>query len=211
MYRYYLLIMLVVSCSQSSKEWKCDVNGNHCDAVDKSNSTSTTQSQGQPGVPGKPGSSCTVDQEEDGILFSCEDGTSVLVPNPKDGAVGPVGAAGSSCTVTQAVNGALITCGTGSVLVLNGSDGQQGPAGEAAPPTAYTVVGIVDPCGDAPGIFDEVFLRLENGQLVASFSDNASGSNTRFSLLVPGSYVTSDGSYCYFSIDNQLQLINEHY
>lgn len=192
------LLLLAIGCgSQTDREYQCDAKGSNCDRVDKQTGTSSQSSnnagnsvgsQGPRGEQGDPGKDSNV-----------------------AGPVGPTGASGSSCTVVQAVNGALITCGTDSVLVLNGTDGQQGRAGEAAPPTAYTVVGIVDPCGDASGIFDEVFLRLENGTLVASFSDNASGSNTRFSILVPGSYITTDGSHCYFTIDNQLQLINEHY
>jgi hypothetical protein len=132
-------------------------------------------------------------------------------PGPQ-GPQGPAGADGASCTV-QAVDadptgpapngGALISCGTTSTLVLNGAPGAPGPQGEPgtpAPPTAFSVVSVIDPCGDAPGIFDEVFLRLANGQLIASFSDDSSGTNTRLSILVDGSFMTSDGSSCAFTV-----------
>jgi hypothetical protein len=88
--------------------------------------------------------------------------------------------------------------------VCNGITGLTGAAGSNgldAAPTPYTPVGIVDPCGDTVGIYDEVFLRLSNGILIASFSDNANGKNTRWSILVPGSYVTTDGSNCSFTVD----------
>ncbi len=75
-----------------------------------------------------------------------------------------------------------------------GQDGEQGIPGQAA------VLEVIDPCGDAPGIYDEVILRLANGQLLASFSENANGKNTRFSILTPGSYVTTDGSNCGFTV-----------
>jgi hypothetical protein len=67
--------------------------------------------------------------------------------------------------------------------------------------SAYAVVAIEDPCGDAPGIYDEVLLKLASGQVLASFSDNSSGKNTRFALLPPGSYVTTDGSSCHFTLN----------
>jgi hypothetical protein len=43
---------------------------------------------------------------------------------------------------------------------------------------------------------------LSNGTILASFSDNISGYNTRWSVLVPGSYSTTDGDGCSFTVDN---------
>lgn len=89
---------------------------------------------------------------------------------------------------------------------INGEDGEigatgpQGPKGDpgaTAPTSPYEVTQVIDPCGDAPGIYDEVFLKMANGTLIASFSDSAAGNNTRLSVLVPGSYVTTDGSNCH--------------
>jgi hypothetical protein len=94
----------------------------------------------------------------------------------------------------------LIDVGVQSSDICNGAPGDAGVNGQDAPPTAYTVTEIVDPCGDAPGIFDEVFLRMANGTIVASFSDSASGQNTRFSVLVPGNYRTTDGSNCNLTV-----------
>lgn len=92
-----------------------------------------------------------------------------------------------------------------------GATGAAGTNGTNAPPTPFSPVGLVDPCGDAPGIYDEVFLKLANGTLLASFSDNSAGQNTRFSVLSTGSYVTTDSSHCYFSVDASNNVYNEHY
>lgn len=67
------------------------------------------------------------------------------------------------------------------------------------------VVEIVNPCGDQPG-FDEVLLRLSTGQIIASFSDNASGANTRFTTIGNGSYSTTDGTNCAFTVLNGVVL-----
>jgi hypothetical protein len=75
----------------------------------------------------------------------------------------------------------------------------------------YTATAVIDPCGLYPGKINEVLLVLANGHILASFSDNASGLNTRFGLLTPGNYVTSDGTLCYFTIDADYKVINDHY
>lgn len=92
-----------------------------------------------------------------------------------------------------------------------GAQGATGAAGINAPVNPYDIVNIVDPCGDAPNIFDEVFLKLANGKMIASVSDNASGANTRFSVIAPGSWRTTDGSMCYFTIDANGNIYNERY
>lgn len=82
----------------------------------------------------------------------------------------------------------------------NGQDGQDGEDGEDAVLPGFTPVAVVDPCGDAPGVYDEVLLRLANGSILASFSQNASGLNTRFSLIPAGTYGTTDGTGCVFTV-----------
>lgn len=87
-----------------------------------------------------------------------------------------------------------------------GIQGERGEKGDAGSPGAdaainpYDVVAIKDPCGDSPGVIDEVLLVLANGQVLVSFSSNANGDNTRFAILPPGSYVTTDGSNCHFTL-----------
>lgn len=62
------------------------------------------------------------------------------------------------------------------------------------------IVSIVDPCGDHVTKVDEIFLRLSTGYLIASYSDNANGLNTRFARLTDGTYGTTDGTGCTFTV-----------
>lgn len=68
------------------------------------------------------------------------------------------------------------------------------------------ITGTVNPCGDHPTRYDEVFIKVYQPstgtyQLVASFSDNANGLNTRFAILPAGGpYVTTDGDSCQFRV-----------
>ena len=64
------------------------------------------------------------------------------------------------------------------------------------------VAQIIDPCGNAPAVVDEVLLKLTDGSLLASFSDNSSGKNTRFAVVPAGNYVTTDGSSCMFHVSS---------
>lgn len=81
------------------------------------------------------------------------------------------------------------------------------------------IVSIKDPCGDKANVYDEVFLVLSTGEMLSSFSDTASGLNTRFAKLTPGSFATTDNSACYFTVvadpvpgkPNQVKITNEHY
>lgn len=183
--------------------------------------------QGQPGANGNPGQSGS-----DGAPGSPGEAG-------EDGAAGTDGAAGvdgySIVTLTETIAPLDYFCSAGGVRIriaqdtnrnnqwdasdagqqlasiCNGADGEDGEDGADAPPTPFSPVGMVDPCGDKPGVYDEVFIRLANGTLLASFSDNANGLNTRFSVLSTGSYVTTDNSHCYFSVDSNNQLYNEHY
>lgn len=125
------------------------------------------------------------------ILTSCGEPTPRVVLSPAP-----------SCSVTAVASGSLIKCSDGSsVLVPN-------PVNVT---TQFSIVGIVDPCGDAPGIHDEVFLRLADNSLLASFSDNMDGTNTRFVVIDPGSYQTTDGDNCSFTIDAGFNIINENH
>lgn len=119
----------------------------------------------------------------------------------RTGPMGPEGAPGrpgSSCSVEPVSNGAVITCDDGtSAVIVNGTDGQD------APPTAYSVVELIDPCGDEPNAFDEVLLRLANGQLMAHYSSDGLQFLT---LLSPGNYVTTDSQKCHFTIDSDMNV-----
>lgn len=109
-------------------------------------------------------------------------------------------------------NGFLVCDGEVGAKGDTGEDGEQGLQGNQGvagvngtngldADTTYSVVEIVDPCGQQhPNGYDEVILKLGNGQYLASFSDNANGLNTRFGVLPPGNYRTTDGTNCNFTI-----------
>lgn len=152
-------------------------------------------------------------------------------PRGESGATGLIGQHGYSTLVELVSN--PVACANGGVSILTGLDldrdgkltsseieysqnvcngnagarGERGNDGAQGPQGQQAVLEIIDPCGDAANIYDEVLLRLGDGTLLASFSDNSNGKNTRFSVLPPGSYVTTDGSNCMFSVDNDLQVI----
>jgi hypothetical protein len=88
-----------------------------------------------------------------------------------------------------------------------GAQGPQGPAGNDAPPTAYTPTALLNPCGDAAGIADEVLIQLADGTIVASYG---SGNAVRFATLTNGNYITTDGDACYFTVAAGV-LTNEHH
>lgn len=155
--------------------------------------------QGNPGVPGT-----------NGIAGSNG------LPGPV-GSPGPIGPAGSSCTATQIAagdavltdGGAIINCGTTSAMISNGRDGLNGTDGTNGTTSAYAITSILDPCGDAPGISDEVFLKLADGTILWLQVDNASGLNARLSIAQPGNWVTTDGDNCQFTLNADGTISNE--
>lgn len=115
------------------------------------------------------------------------------------GPAGVSGIDGESCTVEQEANGSVIMCPDGtSAVVLNGQDGLDG---QDASQSAYSVVDIIRPC-PGPG-YREVLLRLENGNLLAHYSD---GQKEFLSFLTPGNYQLTDGSNCSFTVHSDLSV-----
>lgn len=68
------------------------------------------------------------------------------------------------------------------------------------------VVETVYPCGDSPSKFDEGFLRMKSGKLIAYFEN---GGNRMLTVLGPGSYRTTDyAPYCYFDVNTGSQIVS---
>lgn len=67
-----------------------------------------------------------------------------------------------------------------------------------------SVIETVYPCGDSPNKFDEGFLKMKSGKLIAYFEKDG---NRFLTELQPGSYRTTDyAPYCYFNVDNKGQI-----
>lgn len=86
------------------------------------------------------------------------------------------------------------------------STGLPGPRGEAGPQGADSIVAIVDPCGDSPTVIDEILIILSDGRVLVSLSEQANGKNTRLALLPPGTYQTTDGSSCTFTVNTNSSI-----
>jgi hypothetical protein len=81
-----------------------------------------------------------------------------------------------------------------SILVCNG-----GADGAPAPLPQFSPVSAIQACGDSVAN-KEVLLRLANGQVLGSFSDNVNGKMTRLTFLPDGTYMNADNSGCVFTL-----------
>jgi len=123
------------------------------------------------------------------------------IPGPA-GSPGPQGLtpviAYAPASLTQCPGGGVIMIVTTNVtvssIICNGVNGV------SPSPSPYTPTGVITPCGPNSSPYKEVLLLLQDGSLLSSFSDTASGSNTRFALLPDGSYEDTDASHCAFTI-----------
>jgi hypothetical protein len=60
------------------------------------------------------------------------------------------------------------------------------------------VVSFLDPCGDAPGIYDEVLMVTNTGKVIAYFEN---GTKRHLAILTPNTgYQTTDAQACNFSV-----------
>ena len=164
---------------------------------------------------------CSVEATASGAVIKCPDGTQVPIQNGSKGIDGTNGLNGSNGHSAVLTTTPATSCANGGTTILMATDSNDNGSfdvsdagissatvcnGENAPPTPFSPVALLEPCGDAPGIYDEVLLRLSNGTVLASFSDNAAGANTRFSLLGAGTYTTTDGDSCTFTLDSSGNL-----
>ena len=103
---------------------------------------------------------------------------------------------GSSCSTSQTPEGAKVECTDGtSAVITNGLDGLNGSDGVDGTNGTNSIVNIIDPCGDGNGP-DEILLVLDNGQVVAWYS------NLGLTVLQPNElYQTTDTQRCKFRVD----------
>lgn len=159
------------------------------------------------------------------IIKNGVDGQSIVGPagqNGKDG-IGLVSTTvsanqqqcpGSTGTIIIIAQDTLVTgvystqdAGQQMTVVCNGIQGQQGVAGQngVSPSQPLAPISTIATCGSASSPYKEILLCLSNGQLLADFSDNASGANTRLTFIPTGSYQNTDNSGCNFNVIQDLQ------
>lgn len=80
---------------------------------------------------------------------------------------------------------------TAGSVVCDGAVGADGNNG---------ILSIVTLCPHISRPFPEVVIQLADGRLLASFSANQAGNNTRFVILPVGTYGTTDGAACSFTV-----------
>lgn len=160
---------------------------------------------------------CSTTTTNAGVYLQCPGGDMVYIPNgtigpegpsgpvgPKgdsgpEGPVGPIGPEGpKGDNGPEGLPGAAGKDGAAGPQGLPGAKGDTGEKGDTGAAGQNAVVQVFDPCGDAPG-FDEVILKLADGTLISYFE---SGSNKFLTVLKPGTYRTTDGSGCTFTIKN---------
>lgn len=176
---------------------------------------------GQVGVGGTPGSSCSAISVPGGVMVSCTDGTSHLVPNGATGNSGADGSNGHSAVVGLTAastlqcpsGGQVITAATDSndngvldsgdsniqaAVICNGVAGPQGDPGFS--PTFTPTIAIF-PCGQSSATYKEALLGLTGGGVYGFFVGNVSDPTKSANIVLPlGSYYDTDTSLCNFSI-----------
>ena len=65
--------------------------------------------------------------------------------------------------------------------------------------TSQGIAEVIDPCGDEPGEFDEVIIKLADGSFIAYFQQ---GSKRFLTSLGEGNFITTDSQRCRFIIAN---------
>lgn len=188
-----MCIMSITGCGSVGKDLseagKCSGKGDNCHDRGQ---------QGEPGPRGETGA--TGPEGRQGVQGKQGEIGPSGIPGPS----GAPGESGSSCRTLPFSGGAEVQCSDGtSEVILNGVPGTDG---RDAPPTPYTVTEVYDPCGRQTS-YDEVLLRMSSGQLLAHY---ASGSDQFLTLIGPGNYVTTDGTHCYFTVNSDMSISNEH-
>lgn len=140
----------------------------------------------------------------------------------QNGEIGPTGPAGSRghSMVFKTLEASAEQCGSqGGTVILMALDVDDAGTfhpnlpqatsatlcnGSTPAVASYTPVDAIQPCGAGPG-YREVLLRLSNGQVLASLSNNAQGDMTRLAFLPDGMYMTTDSMSCRFSLSSSGQ------
>jgi hypothetical protein len=138
---------------------------------------------------------CSVEESANGSTITCN-GKIVEISNGNNGLDGSNGIDGvDGVDGNDGEKGNSGNDGNDGVNGVNGTDGIDGNDGIISP---YSVVNIIDPCGDHPSHSDQVILKLYNGDLMTSVKE---GNKTFNVVLEPGSYQTLDKQKCNYSVN----------
>ena len=121
------------------------------------------------------------------------------IPGPQ-GPVGPMGPQGP--VGAQGPQGVVGPQGE------TGPQGEQGIAGLPGSPGQDALVAVLDPCGKQSQ-YDEVFFEFSDGKIYAVYAHVKSG-KVHLVQMVPGNWVTTDGTGCYFTVTSDYEIVNEH-
>ena len=89
--------------------------------------------------------------------------------------------------------------------IIQGPAGAPGADGLNGTDGADAVLEVMNPCG-AQGNYEEVLLKLNDGRIIALF-DGGSNLDRLVVLPVPGTYSTTDGFSCTFSLNANGELL----
>lgn len=167
----------------------------------------TNGTNGSAGAQGDTGSTGTAGQNGTGVVFAFTDASldqcpagGTLLAMARDfnanGVLDPLDSGFHTTVLCNGVNGATGSQGAQGDTGVTGATGAPGTVSQFAPTT------LIQPCGQASSPWKEVLLCLADGEILASFSENMAGQNTRLSLIPPGSYQDTDSSGCVFSVAN---------
>lgn len=154
---------------------------------------------GSPGASGSPGQTGPTGQSGYSMVFAVIDASGVQCPT-----------GGQIIEMAEDTNHNGVLDSNDSdfqtAVICNGAVGQPGvpgPSGQVGatgPTGSFTTASIIQPCGATSSPWKEVLLCLADGTILADFSDDSSGLNTRLSLIPPGSYIDTDESGCNFEV-----------
>jgi hypothetical protein len=158
-----------------------------------------------------------LDANDDGLVQAAEIKSSSVVCNGLNGTDGLNGHNALVGAVSLSVSDP--TCSNGGTLFLAGTDlnddgvlqvGEtsasfkvcNGVNGTNATVSPLTPTVAIAPCGKNSSPYKEVLLGMYDGSILASFSDDANGKNTRLVLITDGSFQDTDQSGCVFYVSS---------
>jgi len=166
---------------------------------------------GKDGVNGKDGAinSCSATSVTEGVEVSCTDGTKSLIKHGAQGIQGLPGVNGTSCSVFEIPEGAKIFCSDGTNAVAkNGEKGDNGEQGETGlPGEAGASMAVVKLCPNDRSSFPEYGMKLGSSVYAVYYGNVRNGEPSNngilqafFTKLLPGRYVSTNGTNCQFTL-----------